>query len=287
MIRKRTPLFEEENLADDNNQRFGLPDIGIPAEVLFNADVPPTQKILFGFIRNLAHTEKGCWASNKYLSNLLGVEKQTVSKGISLLAELKYIVVQFKTLPSGVTARSIYINDLYPHLYAPFLKEVFQSMNKGIVRQIAGYPIDSLPPSYDNARKQVSNKVSKNINVPSVENHKGFLVPSDFTKFWELYPSKRKGLKGKALTAFEKVCRPNYPHRPTWQRVRAALLRQQKSPQWKKDGGAYIPMASTWLNQKRWLDDAAEMKVHRFNDDGQQEVQSSSKGWIGNKFANA
>ena len=50
-------------------QQFGLPDIGIPAEILFHPKLSNTEKILFGLIRNLAHGEKGCYASNSWLVN--------------------------------------------------------------------------------------------------------------------------------------------------------------------------------------------------------------------------
>lgn len=36
----------------------------------------------------------------------------------------------------------------------------------------------------------------------------------------------------------------------------AALERQGKSDQWRRDGGQYIPHAATWLNGRRWEDEA-------------------------------
>lgn len=34
-----------------------------------------------------------------------------------------------------------------------------------------------------------------------------------------------------------------------------ALDRQRKSKDWLKEGGAYIPYPSTWLNGRRWEDE--------------------------------
>ena len=34
-----------------------------------------------------------------------------------------------------------------------------------------------------------------------------------------------------------------------------AVERQKHSPQWTKDGGQYIPLATTWLNGRRWEDE--------------------------------
>jgi hypothetical protein len=81
------------------------------------------------------------------------------------------------------------------------------------------------------------------------------IVPSLFEKFWKTYP--RKIDKGKALTAWNKLCKKPPKERPTWREVKIAILKQQKTERW-KDG--YIPHPTTWLNQSRWLDDPAEMK---------------------------
>jgi hypothetical protein len=291
-MKRRTETPLDPSIADDDKQQFGLPSIGIPAEVLFNPELSHLQKMLFGYLRNLSQTEKGCWASNRYLSRCLGVEKQTISNAVSKLKEYLYIKVQFRTLANGMQGRVIYLNDFYPHIYAKYIQQVYKNLNKGIV--IGLYPpvknfIDpykKVNPKY--VIEEESNEESNKI-VPIAAHLNGYVVPSDFTKFWEMYPSKRKGLKGKALTAFEKICRPSFPHRPTWQRLRAAILKQQQSEQWKADGGKYIPLAASWLNGKRWMDDPKELKRHRFNGEEQNNYQenhlSGKKGWIGNKFA--
>lgn len=36
-----------------------------------------------------------------------------------------------------------------------------------------------------------------------------------------------------------------------------AVMTQKHSEQWVKDGGQFIPHASTWLNQRRWEDEQA------------------------------
>ena len=41
----------------------------------------------------------------------------------------------------------------------------------------------------------------------------------------------------------------------------AAVAHQSKSDQWTKDGSAFVPHPTTWLNQKRWEDDPAAYKV--------------------------
>ena len=71
----------------------------------------------------------------------------------------------------------------------------------------------------------------------------------DFLKFWTIYP--RKQAKGDAYRAWKKIkgvlgILPD---------ILKAVELQINCPQWKKDGGQFIPKPATWLNGKRWLDE--------------------------------
>lgn len=70
-----------------------------------------------------------------------------------------------------------------------------------------------------------------------------------FDRFWKAYPRH----EGKE------------PARRAWRRLKpniqlchimsAALERQKTYENWQRDGGRYIPMPATWLNQRRWEDE--------------------------------
>jgi hypothetical protein len=109
-------------------------------------------------------------------------------------------------------------------------------------------------------RKTNSKEVLRRTSLKNASGDK--ITLDDFDKFWELYPSSRRGSKGKAQSIWIKLCTPNNVHRPDWQRVRAAILKQKKSEQWQKE--SLIPLSTTWLNQYRWLDDPKELKNHKF-----------------------
>ena len=70
-----------------------------------------------------------------------------------------------------------------------------------------------------------------------------------FQEFWSAYPKKQA--KGAAEKAFSKI----HPDKSLLRQMLDAIELHKKSSQWQKDGGQYIPMPSTWLNQKRWEDD--------------------------------
>ena len=119
-------------------QQFGLPAIGIPAEVLFHPELSNTEKILYGLIRNLAHSEKGCFASNKWLGGLLGAQPQTISNGIKNLKDWEVIVIEYTRTEEKQT-RHIFLNPEYPRIYNEMLSdEGYKKINKGVLKKL--YP---------------------------------------------------------------------------------------------------------------------------------------------------
>jgi len=77
-------------------------------------------------------------------------------------------------------------------------------------------------------------------------------VHAPYLDFWEAYPQP-----GRKRSSREKV-------KKAWQAVKPPtdtliLLEKWKSdPEWKKDGGQYVPAADRWLREKRWQDPPSE-----------------------------
>lgn len=83
-----------------------------------------------------------------------------------------------------------------------------------------------------------------------------------FDEFWNAYPKKLA--KADAQKAFSKI----KPDPELLATIIAAVRVASKSPGWMKDGGQYVPKASTWLNGKRWEDEVTAViptnePVHR------------------------
>jgi hypothetical protein len=70
-----------------------------------------------------------------------------------------------------------------------------------------------------------------------------------FDRFWQAYP-RRIG-KGSALKAWNRL----NPDVDLFEAMIAAIGWQQHQDAWTKDGGAFIPHPSTWLNARRWEDE--------------------------------
>lgn len=97
-------------------------------------------------------------------------------------------------------------------------------------------PVSIKLPSKDNSSKDTSTK------------------EKTFAHFWQAYP--RKEGKVKAVKAWEKITQPE----ETLALILKALAWQREMPDWKKDGGKYVPHASTYLNGQRWLDERQEVQ---------------------------
>ena len=69
----------------------------------------------------------------------------------------------------------------------------------------------------------------------------------NFKTFWEEYP--RRESRQRALALFIKIPLVEFDS------ILKGLSHYKSSEQWIRDGGKFIPHASTWLNQERWKDD--------------------------------
>ena len=83
-----------------------------------------------------------------------------------------------------------------------------------------------------------------------------------FGAFWTAYPNKKA--KPAALKAFFKL----KPDTALLAEMLKAIEVQKQSAQWQKDSGQFIPMPSTWLNQRRWEDDYGSVNGKPADDGG-------------------
>ena len=71
-----------------------------------------------------------------------------------------------------------------------------------------------------------------------------------FNRFWTAYPAKKA--KPAALKAFNRL----KASEELTNQIIADIEKQKASEQWQKNGGQFIPMPATYLNQRRWEDEA-------------------------------
>ena len=80
-----------------------------------------------------------------------------------------------------------------------------------------------------------------------------YICSNEFLKFYESYP--RKVGKEPAWKAWKK----RNGDRPDIETLLKILEEQKRSDQWQKEGGQFVPLPATWINQGRW-DDKLEEK---------------------------
>ena len=73
-----------------------LKGLWIPAEILLNEELSDKEKIILAMILYLSEETSSCFASNKYIANIVKVTADRVSKIISSLKEKNYIKVKLK-----------------------------------------------------------------------------------------------------------------------------------------------------------------------------------------------
>ena len=120
--------MESEEL--NKKQEWGLPSIGVPAEILFNPLFSNSEKILYGFLRNLSSQPRGCFATNNYLGRLVGMKKNSVSRAIAKLKQAKYISIE-EEIYNGFKRRVIRTKNVLEY-YQPLIHLVYQKIKENI-----------------------------------------------------------------------------------------------------------------------------------------------------------
>lgn len=202
--RKKTQINEQ-----------GLPNIVIPAEVLFNPNLSPREMILFGHLNNMAYNEYGyCWPGNRYLSRLIGVAPETISTMLSKLAKEQYLILEYEVTYDGQNIRKIYINKKYPEVYNNILKGTYEKLkssnslrknplrkNQRGIKEILNTPKGK---SKDPLRKSLRNidiDIEKDIEKP----------PLNFNHTWKSLSEKYDSSKVSFVRWFLKKQQKNFP----------------------------------------------------------------------------
>ena len=82
--------------------------IQVPMVVLLDEDLSSTTKLLMGLITTLSMKDGYCYASNRYLCNLLKVSKRTISSSITTLRRNNYLKID-----NDDSARKIYLANIF------------------------------------------------------------------------------------------------------------------------------------------------------------------------------
>ncbi|AMC94238.1 hypothetical protein AOC36_09655 [Erysipelothrix larvae] len=204
-----------------------------PADVRYDNRLTDSEKLLYSEITALTQSSGECWATNEYFANLYDVHITTISRRIANLKKYGYIdvVMIYKQNKKQIEKRIIRIANTYT-----------QDCLGGISRN-ANTPI---------SRNAKENNTS-NYNNTSINNNTK-VEKQDFTghmnEFWSEYPRKEK-----RKNAFEKLKKILKQEPSVFNQIILDVRKRKKSEQWLKENGKYIPMPTTYLNERRWEDE--------------------------------
>lgn len=215
----------------------------IPADVRYDADLPPLAKLLYGELTALCDSRGFCWASNRYFADLFKVTETTIQNHIGSLVKRGYIrreVVRDER--NTVIERRLYAGTF---VVIPSPKK----LGEGSLRKFGEPPQENLgyinPSNNDpsNNPPKAPRRGRARREPKKQPDHK----PERFAAFWDYYP--RGESKQAAIAAWDKLQLDD----ETIDIMAAALKRQMESEDWQR--GIGIPYASTYLNGRRWEDE--------------------------------
>lgn len=130
---------------------------------------------------------------------------------------------------------------------------------------LCGFPSSDNPPS-ENRTQLNTNK--QNTNIPPISPkgeravvHKDKALKDRlFEQFWEKYPNHKN--KQAAKKKWDRL----KPSTQLFKEIMDALSWMLKTFDWTKENGRFVPHASTWLNQKRWLDEREAYSFYESNE---------------------
>lgn len=215
-------------------------------------------------LASYANAEGVAWPSLNTLCKKTGLSRPTLIKVIKQLCESELLLCERQE-----DERLGHVSNRYTLCWlATPSKAILQGASKNettLVNEVdypsktdlqalvkpVDYPSKAVLPKQEPENKNQLEQEPENKNTPPNPRWRGKAretEPEAFRVFYEAYP--RKESRVKAAEAWRRL----NPDGATVEAIMAGLKRARASPQWTKDGGAFIPHPSTWLNQRRWED---------------------------------
>ena len=158
-----------------------LKGLWIPAEILLNKDLSDKEKIILSMILYLSEETKSCFASNKYIANIVNVTNERVSKIISSLKNKGYVSVKLKYKTDSNETEERQIVPIVENInrYSQKLQEDIDT-NNYLGSQKALHPIGENDKDIIN---NIKNKNNYNNELHDKKNNKANFNERDYTSF--------------------------------------------------------------------------------------------------------
>ena len=210
----------------------------IPADVRYDKDLRPNEKLLYGEITALSDKHGYCWATNRYFAELYEVTPKCVSKWINHLIEKGYLFSKIIYEEDGktVSQRIICVRPITLQEEPP-------------IRQKEDTPIHQKEDTLSIKSSNIIIQDNNNTRVNDKEINKESQLKNDFEELWKLYPRKRG--KEAAYKAYKKAIKEG----TTNEEIRQGIMNLLEDIRKNRTEERFIPYGSTFFNGKGWTDE--------------------------------
>ena len=240
----------------------------IPARIRYDDQIPPNAKLLYAEISSMIGPDGYCWATDEYFAKVFQFAERTVRDLMAKLKAAGYIRIEEERGQHKVLRyRRIYaeLNPLAGAAPQPgsiladfcqkdgadrfFSAEIFRKSAE-ILQKEPAYNIKEQYKGTETSADTSAGTGARTDKAPAAK-----ILPERFQAFWDFYRAipgrdgrRRNDHRQTALEAWDKLA----PDDALVDRIGKALIRQLETDEWSR--GIGIPMAATYLNQRRWED---------------------------------
>lgn len=220
----------------------------IPADVRYDKDLRPNEKLLYGEITALSDKHGYCWATNRYFAELYEVTVKCVSKWINHLIEKGYLFSKILYEEDGktVSQRIICVRPIREEDNPPIHQKEDTPLHQ---------KEDTLSIKSSNIIIQdiITQEVNEKENIKRKSESE---LESDFEELWKLYP--RKVGKKDAFKYYKAAIKNG----TTNEQIRQGI---ENYNAWlkAKNETEYIKHGSTFFSKEAWNDDYDLTHVNR------------------------
>ena len=237
---------------------FGI----LPANVRYDKNLKPMEKILYTEISSLTNKDGYCYATNSYFSKLYEVHKNTVGAWINNLEKQGYIktVLIYKKGTKEIIERRIYIN---------------QKVDTPINENVDTYQQKDLEPINEKVDTPINENIEENnTNINNKINNIYLYKGKEFQKAFSDFKIMRIGKKEPLLKPAEDlVLMKLYRLAGDNEQLAIEILNKSTINSWKdifpldkKQGGKSNGNSKSWRNNSQKVADKHNVKVDRTND---------------------
>ena len=226
----------------------------IPADVRYDKDLRPNEKLLYGEITALSDKHGYCWATNRYFAELYEVTPKCVSKWINHLIEKGYLFSKIIYEEDGktVSQRIICVRPITLQEEPPIRQK-----EDTPIHQKEDTPIHQKEDTLSIKSSNIIIQDNNNTRVNDKEINKESQLENDFEELWKLYP--RKAGKAKAFKAYKSAIKQG----ATNEQIKQGILNYIQWIKEHKTQAEYIKHGSTFFNERCWNDELGSDIQHR------------------------